>query len=177
MKKFTVLFFLSVFSTQIAAYDLQTIRSRFLQDDISYRQFLDLGKADCLDNVPEPTQTRSARNKRQRENLFANHFNTISALHSMIPYFYHSATVRKAVAHYRQQNIGKLIAEHQEREEYFNIRRSPLLICRKLFSDNAQTKQLYADFIGREDNMIRYPDRSFLETYGAYFDRTDRVYD
>lgn len=176
MMKTSFLFILAVMCSFASAHDADVIRNRFLQDNISYKQFIDLGKANCLDTTPSKTITYISKNK-QRESVFTNHFKTISSLHSILPYFFRAQTIQKSVSAYQKERIGKLIEEYRKRDEYFNIHRSPLLICSKIFSENEHTKKLYEQFIRNPENMIAYSDPQFLHTYGAYFDRPNRVYD
>lgn len=175
MKKFYISIF-CFFPCIAACAQNISIQDTFYQDNISYKQFLDLGKANCMD-ILIVNNKMYMKPKNNRNNLFAGHFNTISALQSMLPYFYRASDIKKALTDYQTQNIGKVIKKFREREEYFNINRSPLLICGRLFAESADTKKLYRDFIYSPKNLIPYPDKDFVETYRTYFNKEGRIYD
>ncbi|MDO4908183.1 MAG: hypothetical protein Q3970_10460 [Neisseria sp.] len=79
--------------------------------------------------------------------LYKRHFNTLYGLQSPLAYHYLDKDMKKAFAGYQSKHLDNLIKKYKEREEYFNINRSPFLICSKLFAENAETKKLYRDFL------------------------------
>ncbi|WP_159068616.1 hypothetical protein [Neisseria wadsworthii] len=71
----------------------------------------------------------------------------MAALQLPITDIYRDTDMKKVFAAYQKQHIGALIGKYREREEYFNINRSPFLICGKLFTESEATKKLYRDFL------------------------------
>lgn len=142
MNKFFILPILLLSSIQVVAAD---IKDSLYKDKASYFSFLDLGKAYCLDNLVQRTKVYKIRN--QDRSLYSKHFDALYALQSPLAYHYRDDGMKKVFADYQSKNLDLIIKKYREREEYFNINRSPFLICSKLFAENAETKKLYRDFL------------------------------
>lgn len=156
MKKTAVfLFALFALGFQSAHAD---IRKKLEQDAESYKAFLDLGKTSCMSDLFKQTglyrQTRG-------ESLFKRHFNTLSALQLPLADSYRDTDMKKTFAAYQKQNLNLLIKRYREREEYFNINRSPFLICSKLFEENAETEKLYRSFLYAPGHLLSLHPESF----------------
>ncbi len=161
MKKTTV-FLLVLFSIGFQSAHAD-IRKKLEQDAESYKAFLDLGKTSCMSDLFK--QTKLYR-QTQEENLFKRHFSTLAALQLPLTDSYRDTDMKKTFASYQKQNIAFLIKKYREREEYFNINRSPFLICNKLFAENADTAELYRSFLYTPGYLSKLHPESFkqLET-------------
>lgn len=148
--------FLIIMFPMLAAYaqaESTGFISKMEQDKQSYQTFLELGQAACMTELFR--QTKLYR-QNQSSNLYSLHFSTLYALQSPLAYNFSGEKMKKTFDRYRQQNIEPLIQQYRQREEYFNIRRSPMLICSRLFSENASTRQLYSNFL---KDSVRPPNR------------------
>lgn len=130
------------------------IRQKLEKDSASYQVFLDLGKTSCMADLFKTTKTYRPT---KESDIYQNHFNTLAALQSPLTESYRDTSMKKTFSAYQKQNIGLLIKKYREREEYFNINRSPFLICSKLFAANAATKKLYRDFLYTPGYLIKDP--------------------
>lgn len=150
MNKFFIILILLFPSMQAVAKD---IKESLYQDKASYSSFLDLGKAYCLDDLIKKTKAYRIRNK--SESLYSKHFDTLYFLQSPLAYRYRDSGMKKVFTDYQRKHLDLLIKKYREREEYFNINRSPLLICNKLFAENPATKKLYRDFLYHPDYYLK----------------------
>ena len=170
-------FFIALFllSTQSVYAD---IRQKLANDAESYRAFLDLGKTYCLDTLVQ--QTKMYRIQKKDTDLFAKHFDALYFLQSALAYIYRDTDMKKVFAAYQKQHIGALIGKYREREEYFNINRSPFLICGKLFAESEATKKLYRDFLyvpGHRLNLHPESVKQLEEKVGRWHDNPQPLLD
>lgn len=131
------------------------VRESLYHSGQSYQNFLSLGQAYCLDTLIQ--QTKLYQRKNRKETLFSRHFGTLAVLHSPLVTQYYERDFKKTFAAYQRERVGMMVKRYREREEYFNINRSPLLICSKLFSENTETKKLYRDFLFYPGHLIPAP--------------------
>lgn len=129
-----------------------SIREKLAADTTSYHTFLDLGKASCMSDLFK--RTKSYR-KLKEWDLYRLHFVTLYDLQSPLARNFLDNDMKKAFSRHQEQHLEPLIQQYRTREEYFNIHRSPLLICSKLFAENETTKRLYLDFVGDTQNPIQ----------------------
>lgn len=128
------------------------IRQKLEKDNASYQAFLDLGKTSCMADLFQATKTYR---QVKQEGLYESHFNTLADLQSPLTENYRKSDLKKAFSTYQKKNIGLLIKKYREREEYFNINRSPFLICSKLFTANPCTQKLYRDFLYTQGYLLK----------------------
>lgn len=163
MKNF--LLFPLLFPMLLFAASDKSVQEKFYDDNISYKQFLDLGKCSCLDNL--------IVNK--KFDLFDSHFRTLNALNSLIPYFYRKIDIKKVVSDYQDRKINYVIKKYKLKDEYFNKNRSPFFICNKIFSSDNETKKLYKDFIYNKEFFI--DNKEYENLYSSYFGDPNRTYE
>ena len=148
------------------------IRQKLADDTESYRAFLDLGKTSCMEDLFKQTKLYR-KTKANEDGLYRRHFNTLAALQLPITDIYRDTDMKKVFAAYQKQHIGALIRKYREREEYFNINRSPFLICGKLFAESEATKKLYRDFLyapGHRLNLHPESVKQLEERVGRWHD-------
>ena len=175
MKKNLILAFLLLFCTKFVSAE---IKNELYNDKASYRAFLDLGKTYCLDTLMK--QTKMYRIQKKDTDLFAKHFDTLYFLQSALAYIYRDTDMKKVFAAYQKQHIGALIGKYRGREEYFNINRSPFLICGKLFAESETTKKLYRDFLyapGHRLNLHPESVKQLEERVGRWHDNPQPLLD
>ncbi|OOR98019.1 hypothetical protein B0186_09980 [Canicola haemoglobinophilus] len=140
------LIFCFLISNFLYANEIDDIKNDYYIDNESYIQFLDLGKSICLDNVLK----KQIGDEFKSDYFSEKHYQTLFSLNSKLKRYYKWRDLKIILDDFYKKNIDNHIKKYKTKDEYFKLSySSPLFICNTLFSESAELKNLYNEFIDK----------------------------
>lgn len=137
--------------TSICLYSqttLNTVQNKIINDEAAYKQFLELGKCQCMDILIQKSKIYRTESTGKNNNLFDRHYYTLYDLGYSIPIFYKINEIKSMITDFQNKNIGNVLNFYQEKDEHIKEGySSPFLFCNKLFENDSMTKELYKKLI------------------------------
>lgn len=131
------------------------VQNKIINDEVAYRNFLELGKCQCMDILIQKSKIYRTEPKGKNNNLFDRHYYTLYDLGNILPVFYKINEMKLIITDFQNKNIGSVVNFYKEKDEHIKEDySSPFLFCNKLFEDDSMTKELYKKLIYNSNAFI-----------------------
>lgn len=141
--------------------NLRIIKDSLVKDQISYEQFLLLGKCNCQDIIEKQSG---------KESLYAITFAALYDLRNPIPRLFEKNSVSNYFKPYLDSSLDVTLSQFRTDDEYYSHKKSSVLTCEKIYRQNDFNKLLYIKFISNYSNYnlvlsnrLEYVKKGFIQ--------------
>lgn len=142
--------------------NLSKITDALVLDQISYEQFLLLGKCRCQDIIDKNNNS---------ENVFNNTFSALYDLRNPLPRLIEKSCLQNYLESYIIESLKVTVKQFKKDDEYYSNSKSSILPCEKIFRQSNYSMQLYVLFVSNYlnynsvvSNRLEYLKNGFINT-------------